>query len=80
MRKLDLSHFSVNKVGNALEKRRGIEQYKRRREAVQKLNLTSDLLSSVVFEDRMTVQDVLKILKRRGRCEIYVCIDGAGES
>lgn len=45
-----------------MEKRMGIELYKERKKRIQKLNLTSDLLSSVVFEDAPALQDVLRIL------------------
>ena len=45
-----------------MEKAVGIRNYRERMQAVQKLNLTSDLLSSVVFEDVLAVQDVLRIL------------------
>lgn len=40
----------------------GIRNYRRRVEELKKLNLTSDLLSSVVFEDAAALQDVLRIL------------------
>ena len=40
----------------------GIRNYKERQEAIQGLNLTSDLLSSVTFEDIVAVQEVLQIL------------------
>lgn len=45
-----------------MEKIAGIQNYRQRMEAVKKLNLTSDLLASVVFEDVTAVQDVLRIL------------------
>ena len=45
-----------------MEKRMGIEWYREKREEIRKLNLTSDLLSSVVFEDKLALQDVLRIL------------------
>lgn len=45
-----------------MEKLSGIELYRERRARIQKLNLTSDLFSSVVFENRAALQDVLRIL------------------
>lgn len=45
-----------------MEKTAGIRNYRRRMEEVKKLNLTSDLLSSVTFEDIVALQDVLRIL------------------
>ena len=40
----------------------GIRTYIERKKAIQGLNLTSDLLSSVAFEDIMAVQEILQIL------------------
>lgn len=45
-----------------MEKAVGIQNYRRHLEEIQKLNLTSDLLASVVFEDIRAVQDILRIL------------------
>lgn len=45
-----------------MEKAVGIQNYRRHLEKIQRLNLTSDLLASVVFEDIMAVQDILRIL------------------
>lgn len=52
------------KEGDALEKVTGIRNYRRRVKELRELNLTSDLLSSVVFEDIGAIQDVLRILTR----------------
>ncbi len=41
---------------------RGIRLYEERRRKIRKMNLTSDLFSSVVFKDIPAVQDVLRIL------------------
>ena len=43
-------------------KKTSIDKYRKRLRKIQKLNLTSDLFSSVVFEDTLAVQDVLRIL------------------
>lgn len=40
----------------------GIQNYRQRLKEIRELNLTSDLLASVVFEDIAAVQDVLRIL------------------
>jgi hypothetical protein len=40
----------------------GIKNYKDRLAKIRELNLTSDLFSSIVFEDHLAVQDVLRIL------------------
>lgn len=45
-----------------MEKAVGIQNYWRHLEEIQELNLTSDLLASVVFEDIVAVQDMLRIL------------------
>lgn len=45
-----------------MEKAVGIQNYRRHLEEIQELNLTSDLLASVVFEDIVAVQDMLRIL------------------
>lgn len=47
-----------------MEKVTGIRNYRRRVKELRELNLTSDLLSSVVFEDIGAIQDVLRILTR----------------
>ena len=44
------------------ERLAGIRLYEERRKKIKKMNLTSDLFSSVVFEDVRAVQDVLRIL------------------
>ncbi len=54
--------FPAREGGDALEKAVGIQNYRRHLEEIQKLNLTSDLLASVVFEDIRAVQDILRIL------------------
>lgn len=45
-----------------MTKRVGIKNYKDRLAKIRELNLTSDLFSSIVFEDHLAVQDVLRIL------------------
>lgn len=45
-----------------MEKTAGIQNYRKRIEQIKELNLTSDLFSSVVFEDIAALQDVLRIL------------------
>lgn len=45
-----------------METATGMRSYRQRVAEIRKLNLTSDLLASVVFEDVMAVQDVLRIL------------------
>lgn len=45
------------KGGDAME-RQGIRHYRRRLQKVQEMNLTSDLFSSIVFEDTSAVQDI----------------------
>ncbi len=45
-----------------MEKTIGIRNYRKRAGELKKLNLTSDLLASVVFEDILAIQDVLRIL------------------
>lgn len=45
-----------------MEKRKGMELYWERQRKIRELNLTSDLFSSVVFEDTLALQDVLRIL------------------
>ncbi len=41
---------------------RGISYFRRKKAEIQGMNLTSDLFSSVAFEDVLAVQDVLRIL------------------
>ncbi len=45
-----------------MEKVTGIRNYRQRVKELKKLNLTSDLLASVVFEDIAAIRDVLRIL------------------
>lgn len=45
-----------------MEKMVGIRNFRERRRVIQSLNLTSDLLSSVTFEDIISTQEVLRIL------------------
>lgn len=45
-----------------MEKTTGIRNYRQRVKELKKLNLTSDLFASVVFEDIPAIQDVLRIL------------------
>lgn len=45
-----------------MDKQVGIRNYEQRKKEIQEMNLTSDLLSSVTFEDRLAAQDVLRIL------------------
>lgn len=45
-----------------MEKLVGIRNYERRRRDILEMNLTSDLLSSVTFEDLLAAQDVLRIM------------------
>lgn len=45
-----------------MDKQVGIRNYEQRKKEIQEMNLTSDLLSSVTFEDIPAVQDVLQIL------------------
>ena len=54
--------ISCIKEGDALGKATGILNYRQRIKELKELNLTSDLLSSVVFEDIAAIQDVLRIL------------------
>lgn len=48
----------------------GIRNYRQRVKELKELNLTSDLLSSVVFEDTTAIQDVLRILT--GNCDLKI--------
>lgn len=45
-----------------MKKQVGIRNYEQRKKEIQEMNLTSDLLSSVTFEDMLAAQDVLRIL------------------
>ena len=45
-----------------MDKQVGIRNYERRRRDIVEMNLTSDLLSSVTFEDLLAAQDVLRIM------------------
>lgn len=45
-----------------MEKQVGIRNYEQRLRDIQEMNLTGDLLSSVVFEDLSALQDVLRIM------------------
>ena len=54
----------------ALGKATGILNYRQRIKELKELNLTSDLLSSVVFEDIAAIQDVLRILT--GICDLKI--------
>lgn len=45
-----------------MERQSGIRHYNRRLKDIQGMTLASDLFSSVVFEDKKAVQDVLRIL------------------
>ena len=54
--------ISCMKEGDVLGKTTGILNYQQRVKELKELNLTSDLLSSVVFEDTAAIQDVLRIL------------------
>lgn len=58
------------KEGDALGKATGIRNYRQRVKELKELNLTSDLLSSVVFEDTAAIQDVLRILT--GICDLKI--------
>lgn len=51
-----------------MTKRVGIKNYKDRLAKIRELNLTSDLFSSIVFEDHLAVQDVLRILQESLIC------------
>lgn len=62
--------ISCMKEGDALGNATGILNYRQRVKKLKELNLTSDLLSSVVFEDPAAVQDVLRILT--GICDLKV--------
>lgn len=56
-----------------MEKAVGIQNYRRHLEEIQELNLTSDLLASVVFEDIVAVQDI------NGVHEIYANLEYPAE-
>ena len=45
-----------------MSERTGISLYERRLKNIREMSLTSDLFASVVFEDKLAVQDVLRIL------------------
>lgn len=45
-----------------MKKQVGIRNYEQRKKDIQEMNLTSDLLSSVAFEDPLAMQDVLRII------------------
>ena len=45
-----------------MDKQVGIRNYERRRRDIVEMNLTSDLLSSVTFEDLLAAQDVLRVM------------------
>ena len=62
--------ISCMKEGDALGKATGIRNYRQRVKELKELNLTSDLLSSVVFEDTAAIQDVLRILT--GICDLKI--------
>lgn len=62
--------ISCMKEGDALGKATGIRNYRQRVKELKGLNLTSDLLSSVVFEDTAAIQDVLRILT--GICDLKI--------
>lgn len=64
------SLHSCMKEGDVLGKATGILNYRQRVKELKELNLTSDLLSSVVFEDTAAIQDVLRILT--GICDLKV--------
>lgn len=53
-----------------MTKQVGIKNYIECRKKIQGLNLTSDLFFSVVFEDHLALQDVLRILT--GICDLWV--------
>lgn len=48
----------------------GIRNYERRLSDIQEMNLTDDLLSSVVFEDSPALQDVLRIMTGIGHLKV----------